>query len=180
MICGVIGTFGEDDTDNTQEPDVPDRSIVQENTNELDIPQNVIELPIADKKEEPQEPEVAEPVPVPKQEQKPQENSEAKPEPKSVTSPQPKPEPEPTPEPEPDPAPAPKPEQDVITNTNSARKKRRSYWVNGSYLGSSESDKFHDYECRAAKTILAENEVWFASENEAKAAGYSRCGICWK
>lgn len=64
-------------------------------------------------------------------------------------------------------------------NTNSAGKDRRSNWSNGSYLGSSESDKYHDYECRAAKKILPENEVWFYSEEVAQAAGYSRCGICW-
>ena len=64
-------------------------------------------------------------------------------------------------------------------NTNNNGKGRRRNWPSGSYLGSTESDKYHDYECRAAKTILSENEVWFSSEEAAKSAGYSRCGICW-
>lgn len=64
-------------------------------------------------------------------------------------------------------------------NTNSTGKERRSNWSSGAYLGSSESDKYHDYECRAAKNILPENEVWFSSEEDAQSAGYSRCGICW-
>lgn len=68
---------------------------------------------------------------------------------------------------------------DSSKNTNSVGKERRSNWSSGAYLGSSESDKYHDYECRAAKNILQENEVWFSSEAAAQAAGYFRCGICW-
>lgn len=79
-------------------------------------------------------------------------------------------------EPEPDPVVAP----DTPKNTNSAGKERRSNWSSGAYLGSTESDKYHDYECRAAKKILPENEIWFSSEEDAQAAGYSRCGICWR
>lgn len=71
-----------------------------------------------------------------------------------------------------------KPENSSSTQ-NISGKERRSNWANGAYLGSSESDKYHDYECRAAKNILLENEVWFNSEEQAQAAGYSRCGICW-
>lgn len=55
----------------------------------------------------------------------------------------------------------------------------RENWPEGKYLGSNQSDKYHWHNCRAASNILSENEVWFSSENEAKAAGYSRCGICW-
>lgn len=86
-----------------------------------------------------------------------------------------------TPEPQPSATPAPEPKETPkpTKNTNSAGKDRRCNWSSGSYLGSSESDKYHDYECRAAKAILPENEVWFSSEDSAKAAGYSRCGICW-
>lgn len=84
------------------------------------------------------------------------------------------------PEPKPDPNP-----ESVITpepakNTNAAGKDRRSNWANGAYLGSKESTKYHDYECRAAKNILPENEIWFSSEEDAQASGYSRCGNCWK
>lgn len=78
--------------------------------------------------------------------------------------------------PEPDPTTT----QNPPRNTNADGKDRRSNWQSGYYLGSSESDKYHDYECRAAKNILPENEVWFSSEADAQAAGYSRCGICWR
>lgn len=64
-------------------------------------------------------------------------------------------------------------------NTNNFEKDRRNNWSDGDYLGSLESDKYHNFECRAAKKILPENEIWFSSEESAKAAGYSRCGICW-
>ena len=47
-------------------------------------------------------------------------------------------------------------------------------------LGTINSDKYHYYDCRAAKTIPPENCVWYNSENEAKADGRSRCGICWR
>lgn len=95
------------------------------------------------------------------------------PEPEKTKSPAPTP--DPTKEPENKPTATPK----QTKNTNSEGKERRSNWSSGAYLGSTESDKYHDYECRAAKKILPENEVWFFSESEAQAAGYSRCGICW-
>lgn len=50
--------------------------------------------------------------------------------------------------------------------------------VTKKYVGSTESDKYHSPGCRAAKTILPENEIWFASKEEAIAAGYGSCGIC--
>lgn len=55
----------------------------------------------------------------------------------------------------------------------------RSNWPAGKFLGSVESDKYHSHNCRAAATILPENEIWFDSESAARAANYSRCGICW-
>lgn len=83
------------------------------------------------------------------------------------------PEPELVVTPEPSPAQPPR-------NTNADGKERRDNWQSGYYLGSLESDKYHDFECRAAANILLENEVWFESEEAARAAGYSRCGICWR
>lgn len=50
----------------------------------------------------------------------------------------------------------------------------------GRMLGTVNSDKYHYYDCRAAKTIPPENCVWYNSEDEAKADGRSRCGICWR
>ena len=48
----------------------------------------------------------------------------------------------------------------------------------GQYVGSIESDKYHYPGCRWAEKILPENAIWFNSVEEAKAAGYSACGVC--
>jgi len=70
--------------------------------------------------------------------------------------------------------------QKPAVNQNANGKERRSNWASEAYLGSSESDKYHDYECRAAKKILPENEVWFSSVEDASAQGYEPCGICYR
>ena len=46
------------------------------------------------------------------------------------------------------------------------------------YVGSIDSDKYHSPGCRWAKKILPENEIWFATKEDAVAAGYSPCGTC--
>ena len=48
----------------------------------------------------------------------------------------------------------------------------------GVYVGSVDSDKYHIPGCRHAEKILPENEIWFDTEEEASAAGYSPCGTC--
>ena len=48
----------------------------------------------------------------------------------------------------------------------------------GVYVGSIDSDKYHIPGCRHAEKILPENEIWFDTEEEAAAAGYSPCGTC--
>ncbi len=48
----------------------------------------------------------------------------------------------------------------------------------GIYVGSKKSDKYHYPTCRHAKNILPENERWFNSNKDAKAAGYVPCGSC--
>ena len=48
----------------------------------------------------------------------------------------------------------------------------------GTFVGSLESDKYHDPDCRYAKKILEENEIWFDTAAEAQQAGYSPCGVC--
>lgn len=48
----------------------------------------------------------------------------------------------------------------------------------GKFVASSDSDKFHWPDCRWAKKILSENEVWFDSSDDAIAAGYGACGTC--
>ena len=51
----------------------------------------------------------------------------------------------------------------------------------GEYIGSSISDKYHPFPgCSAAKKIKPENEVWFNSVEEARAANYKPCGNCFK
>jgi len=48
----------------------------------------------------------------------------------------------------------------------------------GKYVGSANSDKYHYPSCRWAKKIKPENQIWFASSEEARAAGYVPCGTC--
>lgn len=48
----------------------------------------------------------------------------------------------------------------------------------GVYVGSIDSDKYHIPGCRHAEKILPQNEIWFDTEEEAVAAGYSPCGTC--
>ena len=46
------------------------------------------------------------------------------------------------------------------------------------YVGSAESDKYHDPDCRHAKNIKESNEIWFTSTEDAEANGYKPCGTC--
>jgi len=48
----------------------------------------------------------------------------------------------------------------------------------GTYVGSVESNKYHYPTCGYAEKIAESNEIWFDTESEAAAAGYSPCGIC--
>ena len=48
----------------------------------------------------------------------------------------------------------------------------------GVYVGSIDSDKYHNPNCRFAKEILPENEIWFDSAEEAQNSAYSPCGSC--
>ncbi len=48
----------------------------------------------------------------------------------------------------------------------------------GTYVGSKNSDKFHDPSCQWAKKIKPSNEVWFASREAAQSAGYVACKVC--
>ncbi len=43
-------------------------------------------------------------------------------------------------------------------------------------VGSINSNKYHWPDCPSAKKITPENQIWFNSEQEAKEAGYVRCG----
>ncbi|MBX9906484.1 hypothetical protein K2X96_01130 [Patescibacteria group bacterium] len=48
----------------------------------------------------------------------------------------------------------------------------------GSYVASKKSDKYHLPWCSGAQRISEENKVWFASKEEAEAAGYAPAGNC--
>ena len=57
-------------------------------------------------------------------------------------------------------------ETDQITDTND------------SYVGSSQSDRYHYPDCHTAQSINPENLITLSSVEEARAAGYSPCGNC--
>lgn len=183
FAVGAIAGGGGDKEEQKQPPVEPDTSVVQVDTSDRStIPdmfnpvENISSQTTAPEPDISTSPDESEPK---EQNQKP----ETPENPEQTSDIHPEKEPEPVTEPEPivDPKQEPDPvvEPDNPKNTNSAGKERRSNWSSGAYLGSTESDKYHDYECRAAKKILPENEVWFSSEADAQAAGYSRCGICW-
>ncbi|MHC1630688.1 MAG: sunset domain-containing protein [Methanotrichaceae archaeon] len=46
------------------------------------------------------------------------------------------------------------------------------------YVGSVNSNKYHNPGCRWAKKIKPDNQIWFSSSEEARAAGYVPCGVC--
>lgn len=48
----------------------------------------------------------------------------------------------------------------------------------GKYVGSIDSDKYHNPTCRWAKKIKKNNEIWFDSISEAQEKGYKACGTC--
>lgn len=50
--------------------------------------------------------------------------------------------------------------------------------VDGTYVASKSSDKYHYPSCGSAGNILSENQIWFSSADEAEAQGYSPCGRC--
>ncbi len=48
----------------------------------------------------------------------------------------------------------------------------------GRFVGSTQSDRYHNPSCRHAKNILSQNEIWFDSAQDAKSKGYVPCGVC--
>jgi len=48
----------------------------------------------------------------------------------------------------------------------------------GKYVASTQSDKYHYPDCRYAKNIKPENEVWFDCARDALNAGYQPCKVC--
>lgn len=71
-------------------------------------------------------------------------------------------------------------EQGVAQRQPDPQKKEESQQVAGAtdqgrglFVGSINSDKFHHLNCSTWKRIKEENQVWFASREEAEAAGYT-------
>ena|GEM_PF-6648136 len=48
----------------------------------------------------------------------------------------------------------------------------------GIYVGSKKSKKYHYPSCVWAQQIVADNEIWFSSSEEAKSGGYIPCKVC--
>lgn len=168
LTVGAIAGGGGDKEAPSDIPTEPDRSIIQVDTSDTSTKADVSELVVDvsnDTSTQPAEQEQQEPAESNHEPGKTQEPTEPKEpdEPKEQTNQQSQSE-----------------TQKLEKNINSAGKERRSNWSSGAYLGSTESTKYHDYECWAAKKILPENEIWFSSEEDAQAAGYSRCGNCWR
>lgn len=56
----------------------------------------------------------------------------------------------------------------------------RPNWPAGKLLGSTDSNKYHCQNCKqGAARIRPENEIWFDSEEAARASNYEPCGICY-
>lgn len=50
--------------------------------------------------------------------------------------------------------------------------------VQGAYVASKKSDKYHLPWCSGAKRIAEENKIWFATKEEAEKAGFEPAGNC--
>lgn len=61
---------------------------------------------------------------------------------------------------------------------NSADKEDSSHSSKSSYVGSANSNKFHDPSCSQAHRIKDGNLVSFSSRDDAMNSGYSPCGVC--
>lgn len=58
-------------------------------------------------------------------------------------------------------------EEDIVATTQQ-----------GTFVGSKNSDKYHYPWCPGAQRIKEENKVWFATREEAEAAGYTPAANC--
>ena len=46
------------------------------------------------------------------------------------------------------------------------------------YVGSVNSNKYHRPDCKWAKRIKPENEIWFRDKEDARKHGYVPCKVC--
>lgn len=70
--------------------------------------------------------------------------------------------------------PSPQPPVQAVDPEQAFRDKLAQY----NFVGSSESDKYHEPKCRWTSTINDSNLVHFDTEEEARNAGYQPCGTC--
>ena len=70
------------------------------------------------------------------------------------------------------------PEVPIVPSFDEPVAETTSQKSSGVYVGSVDSDKYHNPSCRFAKEILPENEIWFDSIEDAQNSGYSPCGGC--
>ncbi len=76
------------------------------------------------------------------------------------------------------PEPAPKSEATAPVEPKPEPVTEPTHVSQGAYVGSVKSDKYHKPECRHAKNILPENEIWFKTVKNALDAEYVPCGVC--
>jgi len=67
-------------------------------------------------------------------------------------------------------------EQDNMEDNNSLELVAPT--VQGSFVGSKNSDKYHYPWCPGAQRIKEENKVWFTSREDAESRGYTPAGNC--
>lgn len=64
-------------------------------------------------------------------------------------------------------------EQKISSNDLNQSEKRE-----GNFVGNKKSKKFHYPDCKYAKKMKKENQIWFSSIEEAEKAGYQPCKVC--
>ena len=56
--------------------------------------------------------------------------------------------------------------------------KQSTILTTGKFVGSTESNKYHNPGCRYAEKIASGNQIWFKDAADAQAHGYAPCGVC--
>ncbi len=72
--------------------------------------------------------------------------------------------------------PQPPPEEEEYTQEETAL--NAGHDIQGKFVGSVNSDKYHYPECHHARNIFDRNKIWFSSVAEASSAGYIPCKAC--
>lgn len=69
-------------------------------------------------------------------------------------------------------------DEDELSSTEGDSSDESTSSYQATYVGSVNSDKFHDPSCSQAKRIKDGNMITFSSRDDAINSGYSPCGIC--